>query len=45
MNEIGKCLAVAHFIGVIDVVGGSGNNIGYKIINEHEYQTIKIDPG
>ena len=31
---MGKSLAVAHFIGDIDVVGGGGNNIGYKIIND-----------
>jgi hypothetical protein len=30
---LGKSLAVAHFIGDVDIVGGSGGNIGYKIIN------------
>ncbi len=34
MKYIGKSLAVAHFIGDIDVVGGSGGNIGYKIIDD-----------
>jgi hypothetical protein len=38
-------LAVAHFIGDVDVVGGSGGNIGFKIINDKECRTIKIDPG
>jgi hypothetical protein len=31
---LGKSLAVAHFIGDADIVGGSGGNIGYKIIND-----------
>jgi hypothetical protein len=31
---MGRVLAVAHFIGDMDVVGRSGGNIGFKIAND-----------
>ena len=45
---LGHILAVAHFINDIDVIGGSGKNIGYKLISangELRALSCKIDPG
>jgi hypothetical protein len=37
-------LAISHFIGDLDVVGGSGGNVGF-VINNDSCETVKIDPG
>ena len=46
---LGKILAVAHWVGDIDVIGGSGMNVGYRLRQNHDGQLIvescKIDPG
>ena len=46
---LGQILAVAFLINDVDVIGGSGANIGFKVMKDakgNEYaQTIKIDPG
>ncbi len=45
---LGHILAIAHFINDIDVIGGSGKNIGYKLISvsgELRALSCKIDPG
>jgi hypothetical protein len=45
---LGHILAVAHFINDVDVIGGSGKNIGYKLISangELRALSCKIDPG
>jgi hypothetical protein len=30
---MGRVLAVAHFLGDIDVIGGKGDNVGFRVIN------------
>ena len=46
---MGQILAVAFLINDIDVIGGSGANMGFKVMKDaegNEYaQTVKIDPG
>ena len=46
---LGQILAVAVLINDIDVIGGSGGNIGFQVMEEADVskyaQTIKIDPG